>query len=168
MQMRDLIPWSRQSERGSGRDLMTGHTREAESHPFLTLHREMNRLFDDAFRGFGTADLGATNWPSLEVAEDQKAIRISAELPGMDEHDVDVAYQDGALTIRGEKRSDVEDKDRHYTEHFYGRFERTVPVPVAIDEDAIDARFKKGVLTVTLPKSHTQRDGVRRIPIVKG
>lgn len=172
MQLRDLIPWGRheQDHRAQQGALATsGLRRDEETHPFLTLHREVNRLFDDVFRDFGCSLFGRTaNWPSVEVSEDSKAIRVSAELPGMDENDVDVAFEDGVLVLRGEKRADVEDKDRHYSEHYYGRFERVVPVPVAIDEDAIKATFKKGVLTVTLPKSKAQQEGVRRIPISKG
>ena len=169
MQLRDLIPWGRQDHRPhEGALTTTTPRRDEEAHPFLTLHREMNRLFDDVFRDFGGSMFGRANWPSVEVSEDAKAIRVSAELPGMDENDVDIVFEDGALLLRGEKRSDVEDRDRHYSEHYYGRFERVVPVPVAIDEDAIKANFKKGVLTVTLPKSKAQQDGVRRIPISKG
>jgi len=169
MQLRDLIPWGRHDHRPhDGALIPSAARRDEEGHPFLTLHREVNRLFDDVFREFGGAGFGRVSWPTVEVSEDSKAIRVSAELPGMDEDDVDVVFDDGVLILRGEKRSDVEDKDRHYSEHFYGRFERVVPVPVAIDEDGIKAQFKKGVLTVTLPKSKAQQESVRRIPINRG
>lgn len=167
MQIRDLIPWNRQTNGADERALPTTR-RDDEAYPFLTLHREMNRLFDEVFRDFGPAGFGRANWPSLEVTEDDKAVRVSAELPGMDENDVDVVFDNGVLTLRGEKRSDVKDKDRHYSEHHYGRFERAVPMPVGIDESGIKASFNRGVLSVTLPRSKTQQEGVRRIPIDKG
>ena len=167
MNVRDLIPWTRGGRR-PGENALTTAERNDDGHPFLVLHREMNRLFDDVFRDFGAPTLGRQAWPSLEVSEDDKAIRVSAELPGMEEDDVDVVFDDGVLVLRGEKRKDVEDDDRRYSEHYYGRFERVIPVPVAIDEDAIKAKFKQGVLTVTLPKTRAQQDGVRRIAIDKG
>lgn len=167
MQVRDLIPWVRADNRASG-SAVTTTRQEEDNHPFLTLHREMNRLFDDVFRDFGAPPLGRANWPSLEVVEDDKMIRVSAELPGMDESDIDLAFENGVLAIRGEKRAEVEDGDRRYSEHYYGSFQRAVPIPVAVDETAIDAKFSKGVLTVTLPKSKAQQDNLRRIPISKG
>lgn len=167
MQLRDLIPWGRHEHHPAPASRALPVTRqEDDTHPFLALHREVNRLFDDVFRDFG-AGFGRSAWPSVEVSETDKEVRVCAELPGLDENDVDVVYDDGVLTLRGEKRSDVEDKRRHYSEHFYGRFERVIPIPVAVDEDAIKATFKKGVLTVALPKTRAQQEGVRRIPISK-
>ncbi|MDG2570976.1 Hsp20/alpha crystallin family protein, partial [Vibrio parahaemolyticus] len=82
--------------------------------PFLSLHREMNRLFDDVMRGFDMAPLGGTNrpvgWPQVEVVETDKEVRVSAELPGLEDKDVEVLMQDGVLTIRGERKSEVDDK----------------------------------------------------------
>jgi len=168
MNMRQLIPWSRTNGNGSDNTSLVPR-RDEEAHSFLTLHREMNRLFDDVFRGmpgFGGFGSGAmASWPALELAEDDQAIRISAELPGMDEKDVDVVFQDGLLAIRGEKRSDVEARDRRYSEHHYGRFERVIPVPVEVDPDQVRATFQKGVLTVALPKSRKQQENTRRVPI---
>src|SRR3712207_9539932 len=112
MNMRDLIPW--------GRNQQTTPSRyREESDPFMTLHREMNRLFDDVFRGFDMASLGSLSgagrtmgWPQVEVSETDKDLRISAELPGMDEKDVEVLMGAGVLTIRGEKKSEIEAKER--------------------------------------------------------
>src|ERR1700751_2148086 len=123
MTMRDLVPWSR------GRDVTV---RRGEDSPFLTLHREMNRLFDDAFRGFDLAPFGSdrffdrvggNNWPSVEVSETDKEIKVTAELPGLDEKDVKIDLANGVLTIAGEKRTETEDKDRRFSERSYGRFE---------------------------------------------
>ena len=160
MNMRDLIPWN--TRRSGAPDLY----RESMS-PFLTLHREMNRLFDDAFSSFDTPALfgGMTNWPSIEVTETDKELRVSAELPGLEEKDVEVLVADGALTIRGEKKSEVNDQERHFSERFYGSFERRIPVDLEVEPDKVKANFRNGVLDVTIPKSAKAQQKSRRIPI---
>jgi len=165
MNMRDLIPWGRNHQ-------ATPSRYREEGDPFMTLHREMNRLFDDVFRSFDMAPFGALGrlaaWPSVEVVENDKDVRISAELPGLDEKDVEVLMGEGVLTIRGEKKSEVEDKERAFSERSYGRFERRIPLPWEVQEDKIDAAFRNGVLTVTLPKSAESRPQVKRIAINRG
>jgi HSP20 family protein len=162
MNMRDLIPW--------GRNQQTTPSRYGEEgDPFMTLHREMNRLFDDIFRGFDMMPLGSTSrmagWPQVEVVESDKDIRVSAELPGLGDKDVEVLMHDGVLTIRGEKKSEIEDKERTFSERYYGRFERRIPLSREIEEDKVDASFRNGVLTVTLPKSAQASAQVKRIPV---
>jgi HSP20 family protein len=164
MAIRDLIPWS-----GRGRELSTRSGEE--TNPFLTLHREMNRLFDDAFRGFDLARLGsgrvldvATGWPNIEVSETDKDVKVTAELPGLEEKDVEVELVNGVLAIRGEKKIETEDADRLFSERYYGRFERRIPVD-EVESDKVAASFKNGVLTVTLPKSPAAQQKVKRIAI---
>jgi HSP20 family protein len=165
MAFRDLIPWNNR-----GRDVAVRHGDDAN--PFLTLHREMNRLFDDAFRGFnlapfGTADRlmnGAAVWPNLEISETDHEIKVTAELPGMDEKDVDVELANGVLSISGEKKTETQDEGRFMSERYYGRFQRRIPVE-GIDQDRVTASFKKGVLTVVLPKTEEARRDVKRIAI---
>jgi HSP20 family protein len=162
MNMRDLIPW--------GRNQQTTPSRyRDEGDPFMTLHREMNRLFDDVFRGFDTMPLASmgrmAGWPQVEVVETDKSIRVSAELPGLDSKDVEVLMHDGVLTIRGEKKSEIEDKERAFSERYYGRFERRIPLGEAVEEDKVDATFENGVLTVTLPRSAQTSAQVKRIAI---
>jgi HSP20 family protein len=166
MNMRDLIPWNRNPQTTPSR------FRE-EGDPFMTLHREMNRLFDDVFRGFDMLSPGsmghsmghAAGWPHVEVVETDKDVRICAELPGLDEKDVEVLMHDGVLTIRGEKKSEIEDKERAFSERYYGRFERRIPLAWEVEEDKIDASFRNGVLTVTMPRSAESRSPVKRIAI---
>jgi HSP20 family protein len=165
MNMRDLIPW--------GRNQQTAPSRyRDEGDPFLTLHREMNRLFDDVFRGFDMVPFGGMSrmagWPHMEVVENDKDVRISAELPGLEDKDVEILMGDGVLTIRGEKKSEIEDKERAFSERTYGRFERRIPLAWEVEEDKIDASFRNGVLAVTLPKSAESRPEVRRIAINRG
>jgi HSP20 family protein len=164
MAIRDLIPWNNR-----GREISV--RRSEEANPLLTLHREMNRLFDDVFRGFDAAPFasdrffdGAMSWPKIEVSESEKDVRVSAELPGLDEKDVQLELTNGVLAIRGEKRTETEDKDRLFTERYYGQFERRIPVD-EVDQDKVAASFKNGVLTVTLPKSATAQEKVKRIAI---
>lgn len=158
MQVRDLIPWSR------GRDISV---RRGEDNPFLTLHREMNRLFDDVFRGFDLAPLSSAQsfgWPSIEVSETEKEMKVTAELPGLDEKDVSVELVNGSLVIKGEKQTESEDKDRLFSERYYGRFERRIPVD-DVETDKVSASFNNGVLTVKMPKSARTQENVKRIAI---
>ena len=168
MAFRDLIPWSRQENRLPV-PVSAEHGRDNDTHPLLSLHREVNRLFDDVFRGFGGSSFGSLDrdlsWPSVELGETDTEVRITAELPGLDEKDVDIGVEEGVLTLRGEKRSEVEDKDRGYTERSYGRFERRIGLPRGIERDKANATFRNGVLTITLPKSEAANENVRRIPV---
>jgi HSP20 family protein len=164
MAIKDLIPWNR------GRDVSV--RRGEDINPFLTLHREMNRLFDDVFRGFDLAPTGfgerfadrGFGWPNIEVSDGANEVKVTAELPGLEEKDVDVHLAGGVLTISGEKKTESEDKDRLFSERSYGRFERRIPVD-DVDEDKVSAAFKNGVLTVTLPRLPTARSKVRHIAI---
>ena len=166
MSVRDLIPWGREENR------VPSLFRDSERDPFLSLHREVNRLFDDVFRGFdgglpsvGRASAFGGNWPSVEISDNDKEIRVTAEVPGMEEKDIEVLLDDGVLTLRGEKRSETEDKDRQFSERYYGRFERRIPIGYEIEEDRIDARFKNGVLSVILPKTPKAQSQAKRIAI---
>lgn len=167
MSVRDLIPWGR----STGNQVPTVF-RDGERDPFLSLHREVNRLFDDVFRGFdshlpsfgGVSGTGA-GWPSVEISDGEKEIKVTAEVPGLDEKDIEVLLDDGVLTLRGEKHSDAEDKDRQFSERFYGRFERRIRVGYEVKEDDVEARFRNGVLTVLLPKSEKAQSQVKRINI---
>ena len=166
MSVRDLIPWGRDESR------VPSLFRDSERDPFLSLHREVNRLFDDVFRPFdgglpsvGRASSFGGNWPSVEISDNDKEIRVTAEVPGMEEKDIEILLDDGVLTLRGEKRSETEDKDRQFSERYYGRFERRILLGNDIEEDRIDARFRNGVLSVTLPKTAKAQSQAKRIAI---
>src|SRR3954453_113222 len=124
MTLRDLVPWNNGS-----RDVAV--QRNEGGNPFLALHREVNRLFDDAFRSFDLGPFGSPamiGWPSVELNETDKEVKVIAELPGLEQKDVEVELADGVLTISGEKKSETEDKERLFSERYYGRFERRIPV----------------------------------------
>jgi HSP20 family protein len=166
MAIKDIIPWN-----NKGREV--GFQRAADVHPFFTLHREMNRMFDDVFRGFDLAPFGLTSrtldglgWPQIDIDETDKEVRITAELAGLDEKDVSLEIANGVLSISGEKKSESEDKARRFSERYYGRFERRIPLE-NVDEDKVSAAFKNGVLTITVPKS-AEAKNVRRIAINRG
>jgi HSP20 family protein len=123
--------------------------------PFGSLQREINRLFEDFTAGFpgfggGTRDLA----PTMDVAETDKQIEITVELPGLEEKDVQINLSDNTLTIRGEKKAEREqkDKDYHLVERSYGSFSRTLELPAGVNADDIKATISKGVLAVTVPK----------------
>ena len=92
--------------------------------------------------------------PTMDVTETEKEIEITAELPGLEEKDVQINVADGVLTIRGEKKAEKEEKDKDYRllERTYGSFSRTLELPAGVDPDTIKASIAKGVLTVTVPK----------------
>jgi HSP20 family protein len=158
MALRDLIPWNNNGSRDVG-------LHRNEVNPFLALHREMNRLFDDAFRSFDIPfSSQAMGWPNVEVNETESGVKVIAELPGLQEKDVNVELRDGLLTSSGEKKSETEDKERRFSERYYGRFARSIPID-DVDQEKVGASIKDGVLTVTLAKLPTEKQKVRRIAI---
>jgi len=165
MSVRDLIPWNR------GNNQVPSLYRRDDIDPFLSLHRDVNRLFDEVLRGFGTPSLFNEmaprngTWPRVEFSENDKEIRVMAEVPGLEEEDVEVLLEDGVLTLRGEKKSEAEDKDQQFSERYYGRFERRIGLGREVDEDKVVATFKNGLLTITLPKTEKAQANAKRIAI---
>ena len=137
-----------------------GRERGAANQPFLSLQREIDRLFDDftrgfpAMPGFAAGNGNGTLMPSTDVTETDKEIEITAELPGLEEKDVQVNLADGVLTIRGEKKAEKEEADKNYrlVERSYGSFERRVALPDGVKAEDVKASIAKGVLTVTVTK----------------
>jgi HSP20 family protein len=142
------------AERGYGED------------PFMSLHREMNRLFDDVFRGSligsrGGAGQGGSHFVQahMDVSETENEVRICAELPGVSQDNVDVTLDDDVLTIRGEKKLERKDEKEnyHFVERSYGTFQRSLRLPFAVEPEQVKAEFNNGVLTVTVPKTQAQQ-----------
>lgn len=163
LNVRSLIPWTR--ERG-----MQGTPAE---HPLAAFQREFDRLFDDLWRGFEMPmsarfdrALGSVA-PRIEMAETDAAITLRAELPGLEEKDVELTLADNVLTVSGEKKTEREEKETGvaYSECAYGAFQRRIPLPADVVEEQVTATFRNGVLTVTLPKSPKSQEKVRRIHI---
>jgi HSP20 family protein len=150
--------------------------------PMLSLRREMDRVFDDFFhfapfpfgrRAFELDPFRAVegifrpSFPAIDFVEREKEYVVSAELPGMDENKLEVKLSSGVLIIRGEKKEGRKEEQPSYrvSERRYGSFERSFRLPEGIDEDKIDAKFLKGLLTIHLPKSEEALQKEKRIPI---
>jgi HSP20 family protein len=151
MALRELMPWRR-------KDLALGSEKE---NPFQAMQREINRVFDRFSHGFGWGDLAEREaplggfFPSVDVSETDKEIHVTAEIPGLEAKDLDVSLSGSNLVIRGEKKAEKEEKGEQYyhKESSYGAFHRSIPLPAEVEEDKIEATYKKGVLKISLPKS---------------
>ena len=170
MTLKELAPW-----RWGGLRPWEGDSRPYRDfrREMESLHREMDRLFDDFWRDAAQPSLTPDLWALGEVApradetEDDRAYHVAVELPGMDEKDIEVTLSEGLLTIRGEKRDEGEKtgKDYYRKERTFGAFRRSLAIPGEIDESKIKASFNKGVLTIDLPKSEEARKKVKHIDI---
>lgn len=166
---------------GETPEKMSVPSRTTPAHPLMSLRDEIDRLFDnvfaapfgwhmfdlDPFRRFGSLPSLGDITPHTDVSETPEAIEITAELPGLEEKDVEVTLTGGVLTVKGDKRTEREDKgaDYHLSERRYGSFHRTFRLPETVDADRIVARVDKGVLTVTLPKTPEPKAEARRIEV---
>ncbi len=158
MAITDLVPWSRERALDVSR----------RDDPFGSLQREVQRLFEDFARGFDRGPLFAPEGfaPRIDVRETDDEVLVGAELPGLEEKDFELHLTQDALTIRGEKRHEEEEKGSvHRFERSYGVFERTLPLPCEVDPEKADATYRNGVLSVTLPKAPSARRRVHRIEV---
>jgi HSP20 family protein len=158
----------------------TQAARETAPDPWRSFRGEFDRLFDRFSGGFGLPsarrmfDLAPqfeTNFgfaaPAVDVTEDDKAYAVTAELPGLDEKNVEVTVTGDLLVLKGEKRQDKEEttKNSHVSERVYGSFQRSFTLPDGVDRDKIAASFTKGVLTVTLPKTADAQKQQKKIDV---
>lgn len=166
MKVRDLIPWNRDND--------FGIVKHEPDSPFYSLQREMNRMFDSFSRSFFddfplSKDMGFAHTvvPRINVAETESEVEITAELPGMEEKDIEVNLSKDALVIKGEKKTEKEDKKKGYrlVERTYGSFHRTIPVPAGVESEKVEAKFRNGVLTVVLPKTKEAQKEMKKIAI---
>ncbi len=134
--------------------------------PFYDLQQQMNRLFE-SFWLTPPESRTETFVPAIDVQEDDKEIRVSAELPGMDEKDIDVTLTDESLIIEGEKKSEHKEEEKGYTyrESRYGKFRRVFDLPTRVDQNKAHAEFKKGVLHVTIPKAEEAKTKAKKLEL---
>ena len=167
MTIRDLIPWNWGEKkvpvsRGTNLD-----------QPGSEVQRGVNDLFDDFFNNFAVAPFSGFGQrfgdfqPQIDISETDREIKVAAELPGLDENDIDVFLDRNMLTISGEKKDEKEEKGANFyrMERAYGKFRRSIPLPDEVDADQVDATFRKGVLEITLPRkhsSHVKKIGIKR------
>jgi len=178
--VRDLIPKRRKKyQLPVNADRYPEFQPDVWDQPFVELRKATDRLFEDFPRGFRwpvtgrespwglSTNISGTNWPRVDMDETDEEIRITAELPGVDKDDIGVSVTDDRITIRGEKKAQEEKKERGYykLERSYGSFQRSLYLPCEVESDRVDASFKDGVLTVTLPKSAAAREQIRKIPV---
>lgn len=159
----NILPWSHSDS------VDVKHERT----PLTSLQREINRAFDSFFNDFSSPSLFAgfdSNpmlSPSMDITENGKRFNIKAEMPGMDSENVEVSVNDNYLTIKGKKDEESVDQDDNYVrrERHFGSYQRSIALPDSVDADNIKAEFKKGVLTVEIPKKADASKTARKIDI---
>jgi HSP20 family protein len=156
--MRSLVPFSSWN---------TDLFRRNENDPFAAMQKEINRMFEDFGRGSLMRLSNGDTSPHIDVAETENLIEVTAELPGIDEKDVDVVLHDNVLTIKGEKKNEREEKrkDYHLVERSFGRFSRTIQLPFSADPEDVKASFAKGLLRVSITKPAEVKDKTTKIPV---
>jgi HSP20 family protein len=153
MDIKKMVPWKRDKA-------------IAEQDPFKVLRRQMNSLFDDFFsNGSMTALEGFT--PRVDIKDTGKEIRVTADLPGMEEKDLEISLGGDMLTIKGERKEEKEEKgeERYCLERSYGAFRRSFALPCDVDPNKAAAAYKKGVLTITLPKTAAAAAATKKIAV---
>jgi HSP20 family protein len=159
-----LVPWRDRSQAPA--------RREDFYDPFTTFRREVDRMFDDFFNGFGgrtSRSLGP--WqdvtPTMDLTENEREIVVTAELPGLDDKNFEVTVAGDLLTLKGEKKAEQEHRngDAYYVERRFGAFSRSVRLPFEVKDEKVDARYDKGVLTVRVPKPADMQRAARRIEV---
>jgi len=166
MDLKALVPWRNDTKS------QTPAMREDYLDPFVAFRREVDRMFDGFFDGFGRSGRSSlTGWsaptPSIDLAENDSEIAITAELPGLDEKDFELTVTGDLLTLKGEKKLEHEHRngDSYYTERRYGSFSRSVRLPFEVKDAAVEAKYDKGVLTVRVPKPAELQRPARRIEV---
>ena len=190
MNLEKLKPWNwfkhEENDTGKGSQIPVSRS-EAENLPLAgrgtltSLHRDMDRWFEDAFKSFGMSSLDSNLQsrampgislsniyrPQIDVSGDTNCYEINLEVPGLTESDLSLEVKDDVLTIKGKKEERSEDKDKHYyrVERSYGSFQRTLALPDDAIGDEIKANLDKGVLRLEIPRRETESQEVKRISI---
>jgi len=162
MTFRSLLPF--------GHDNGHGLTSLGARDPFMSLHRDVNRVFDDVLHGFGRVPRDLEPFaltPNLDICETDEALEIAVELPGVDDDDIDLEVKENGLIIKGEKKFEKEEKKRgyHVMERSYGSFMRTIPFDFTADPDKVEADFSKGVLRIKVLKPAEEITHTKKVEI---
>jgi len=172
--LKDIVPVKKRKS-----SLPIWKAQEDPTDPFRMLQLRTNQLFEEFYQNFGRWSLGRwspfgettpffeANWPRVDISETEKEVIVKAELPGVDEEDIEIYLSDDLLTIRGDKKIEQEDKGRDYhrVECFHGSFTRSIPIPALVEANKAEASFKKHVLTVKLPKIRAEQEKGVKIEI---
>ena len=185
MDFKKLVPWNwfKKEEEQSGATVPVRHLNHHAPadrliHPMAQMQREMDRMFEQFFNGFGMAPsrregffpgslTGGLLKPTLDIGATEKEYTISIEVPGVAQEDVKIEVVNNTLTIRGEKKQEKEEKEKNFyrMERSYGAFQRLLSLPEDADQDKINATFKNGVLTLTMPRKAVSQEAVKHIEI---
>jgi len=171
-----LTPWNWfKKEEEQSQTTPSPNVLRAANNPLVQFHREIDKIFESVFQGFPVSPFRKENgsaWsgmllPHVDIGESKKQYTINVEVPGVQEKDIELTLADGTLVIRGEKRDEQENRDQHYhrIERSYGSFQRMLSLPADADENAVEAKFNNGVLTITIAKDPQARPPVRKISI---
>jgi HSP20 family protein len=185
MEIKKWIPWNwfKKEEEDASRAVPAKHAPSKEhelahDNAILQFHHEVDRLFDKAFGNFGLSPFRFNQSmrtrlndgllkPTLDLGATDREYTIAVEIPGVDEKDVKVEISNDTLTIQGEKKLENEEKGKSYyrMERSYGSFQRTLSLPEDADQDNVAANFKKGILTVTMPRKAIPKTNVKQIEV---
>jgi HSP20 family protein len=161
---KSLVPWRASSQLPARQDEFFD--------PYAYFRREVDRMFESFLEDFGSRAL-ANNWswrnagPAIGVFESDKELVVTAEVPGVNENDIEVTLADNMLTVQGEKKAEHEQKDggTSYLGRRYGAFSRSIRLPFSVKDEEVDATYDKGVLTIKVPKPAEARRSVRKIEV---
>ena len=187
MNIKKLAPWNwfKKEQEDAGKSVpvhnpTVNETILGSDHPLVSFHREFDRFFNTMLHGFGMPPMGLSRagWPALahdilkptlDIASTENAYTVSVEVPGVEENDVKLELSNGTLIIRGEKKQAKESKGKDFycIERSYGAFRRVLSLPEDVDHDHIQAVFKNGVLTITMPRKALPKSKVKRIEVRK-
>jgi len=182
MELKKLVPWNwfKKEDEYNRQTALPVHRlgNNQITHPVQQFHQEIDRMFDDFFRGFGFPAMGfgrvvpslaQSEWlkPTVDIAASEREYTISVEIPGVEEKDFNLDLSDGTLRISGQKRQEREEKEMNYyrMERSFGSFQRVVSLPEDVDEDGITAKYSNGVLTIKLPRKSKPKTESRKIAI---
>lgn len=187
MDIKKMAPWNwfKDEQKGKATAVPISHSESPASlfenslQPMIQLHREMDRLFENAFRGFGISpyrtelpSLSVTGVmkPQVDVTASEKEYTITVEVPGVSEKDVKVEITGNTMAIRGEKKLEKEETETNYycMERSYGFFQRILSLPPDADEEKVEAEFRMGVLSITIPRKALPQSEVKKIEINTG
>ena len=187
MDIKRLAPWNwfKKEQEDAGHAVPVQHhtgpgSTAGQDYPLAAFHREVDRLFNSLLQGFGRSPVGfdLPGWPAMardilrptmDIGAAEKEYTVTMEVPGVHEEDVKLELADDTLIIRGEKKREKTAQDKNYycVERSYGAFRRVLSLPGDVDQDAIQARFQNGVLTITMPRRALPETKVKRIVVKK-